>query len=86
LSVTAYPNPFTDKVTFSISSTVSGKASLDVYNILGQKVQNVYQGYLFAGKAQIVEYKAPSSIYKSTLIYILRVGNEQVNGKVIQIK
>ena len=34
LTVTAYPNPFTDKVKFSIVSPVSGKASLDVYNMM----------------------------------------------------
>ncbi|KAA9038532.1 hypothetical protein FW778_13310 [Ginsengibacter hankyongi] len=86
LSVSAYPNPFTDKVTFSITSPVSGKASLDIYDILGQKLHNVYQGYLFAGRGQVIEYAIPSSIYKSTLIYTLKVGDQQVNGKLIQIK
>ena len=85
LSVSAYPNPFTDKVTFSIVSPVSGKASLDIYNIMGQKLHNVYQGYLFAGRGQVIEYSVPA-IYKGSLIYTLRVGDQQVNGKIVQIK
>jgi hypothetical protein len=85
LSVTAYPNPFTDKVTFTIASPVSGKASLDIYNLMGQKLHTVYQGYLFAGRGQVIEYNVPSA-FKGALIYTLKVGNQQVNGKVIQIK
>ena len=85
LSVSAYPNPFTDKVTFSIVSPVSGKASLDIYNIMGQKLHTAYQGYLFAGRGQVIEYSVPT-IYKGSLIYTLRVGDKQVNGKIVQMK
>ena len=85
LSVTTYPNPFTDKIKFSIVSPISGKASLDIYNVMGQKLATIYQGYLFAGRGEVVDYNVPS-IYKSTLIYTLKVGDKQVNGKLIQIK
>jgi hypothetical protein len=85
LRVSAYPNPFTDKVKFSIESPVSGKASLVIYNIMGQKLHTVYQGYLFAGRGQVIDYNVPS-IYKGSLIYTLKVGDRQVTGKVIQIK
>ena len=84
LAVSAYPNPFTDKVKFNIVSPVSGKASLDVYNLMGQKVANVYNGYLQAGRGQMIEYKTTGA--KGTLIYSLKVGDKQVNGKVINLK
>jgi hypothetical protein len=85
LAVTAYPNPFTDKVRFSIQSPVSGNASLDIYNVMGQKLHNVYRGYLFAGRAQAIDYNVPS-VFKGSLIYTLKVGGKQVNGKVVRIK
>ena len=85
LTVAAYPNPFTDRVKFNIVSPVSGKASLDVYNIMGQKLKTVYQGYLFAGRGQVIEYNVPSAT-KGGLIYTLRIGDQQVNGKLIQLK
>lgn len=85
LSVSAYPNPFMDKVIFSIESPISGNASLDIYNLMGQKLHTIYQGYLFAGRGQVVEYNAPG-VYKGALIYTLRVGDKQVNGKLIQVK
>lgn len=83
LAVTAYPNPFTDRVKFFIISQVSGKASLDVYNMVGQKICIIYQGYLFAGKGQVVESRI-SAAYQGNLIYTLIVGDKQVHEKVMQ--
>ena len=85
LSVSGYPNPFGDWVKFNIVSPVSGNASLDVYSIMGQKLKTVYNGYLFAGRGQVIEYEVPSAT-KGGLIYTLRIGDRQVNGKLIQLK
>jgi hypothetical protein len=48
-TVKAYPNPFSDRIKFAINSPASGNGSLEVYNIMGQKVKTVYQGHLNAG-------------------------------------
>jgi hypothetical protein len=85
LTVTAYPNPFNNKVKFIIESPVAGTATLDVYNLVGQKLQTVYQGYLFAGAKQLIDYNVPSS-YKGALIYTLKIGNQEINGKLVQMK
>jgi hypothetical protein len=52
LSVSAYPNPFRDNVNFVIASPESGKAVLEVYNLFGQKLQTVYEGFIYAGRSQ----------------------------------
>jgi hypothetical protein len=85
LKVSAYPNPFTDKVRFVIESPVSGRGSLDVFNLLGQKVANVYQGQVFSGRSQIIEYNVPP-LHRTTLIYRFTVGDHQVSGKLINVK
>ena len=85
LTVAAYPNPFTDRLKFTVVSPVSGKATLDVYNVTGQKIRNVYNGYLFANTSQVVDFTVPSSV-KGMLIYTLRVGDKVINGKVVQMK
>ena len=85
LTIHAYPNPFTNKVKFSIVSPVSGKAVLELYNLLGQKISTVYEGYLFAGKSESIEYRTSNNNIGS-LIYILRVGNQVVNGKLVKVK
>jgi len=84
ISVSAYPNPYNDQVRFVIESSISGEGSLDVYNMLGQKLQTVYTGYIIAGKGQIVEYKVPVQ-NRENLVYILRVKDKQVTGKLIRI-
>lgn len=85
LSVTAYPNPFGKNVKFLIESPVAGNATLDVYNIVGQKLHTVYHGYLYAGAKRLIDYNVPSS-FKGALIYTLRIGNQEINGKLVQMK
>jgi hypothetical protein len=82
LSVSAVPNPYNDKVRFTFTSPESGEGSLEVFNMLGQKVSTVYKGYLQAGRPQQVEFKVPP-INRENLIYILRVGKQQATGKLI---
>ncbi|HKO82883.1 MAG TPA: hypothetical protein VJU78_20895, partial [Chitinophagaceae bacterium] len=85
ISVTAYPNPFRDKVSFVILSPVSGKGNLDVYNALGQKIASVFEGQVVSGIKQTVEYKVPG-LHKTTLIYVLKINDQQVTGKLFNIK
>ncbi len=80
--VAAAPNPFTTKVRFSFTSMISGHGTLDVYNSVGQKVATVYQGYLQAGREMIREYQAPTN-QKGTFVYVFRVGDQQITGKLI---
>jgi hypothetical protein len=81
--VTAYPNPFSNKVKFVVTSAISGKGSLEVYNMLGQKIKSVYQGQIIAGN-QIFELSLPSA-QRSNLIYVLRVGDKRVTGKLLHL-
>ena len=82
LNVSTYPNPYTDKVKFVIQSPVSGLASLEVFNMLGQKVQTVFTGQVKAGRGQSLEYNVPVA-NRGNLIYILRVGNQKATGRLI---
>ncbi|HMJ46853.1 MAG TPA: hypothetical protein VK498_05955, partial [Ferruginibacter sp.] len=83
--VSAHPNPFTDKVVFTIKSNVSGSASFELVSLLGEKVATLYQGHLEKGAVKTLIY-TPKDVSPKTLIYKLRVGNEQVTGKVIGSK
>ena len=85
MKVTPYPNPYTDQVRFVIESPISGKGTLEVYNLLGQKLQTVYQGYIFKGKNEVVQYNVPQ-LLRTHLVYILRVGKKEVTGKVLNIR
>jgi hypothetical protein len=82
-SVKAYPNPFSDRVKFLVTSSTSGRGSLEVYNMMGQKVKTVYQGFISKG-AQTFELSLPAQQI-SNLVYVLRVGDKKMSGKLLQI-
>jgi hypothetical protein len=83
--VTAAPNPFNDRIRFSLKSEVTGRGTLELYNMLGQKVKTVFQGQVNAGQVQTIEYAVPVS-QRSNLIYVFRVGAEQTSGKLVGLK
>ncbi|HEU4632363.1 MAG TPA: T9SS type A sorting domain-containing protein, partial [Flavisolibacter sp.] len=83
LKLTAYPNPFNDKINFVINSSLSGKGSLEVYNALGQKIKTVYQGTINKG-TQSFELRMPVR-QQANLVYVLRVGDKQLTGKILQL-
>jgi hypothetical protein len=82
-TVKAFPNPFSDHVKFVVTASEGGKGSLEVFNSLGQKVQTVFQGYIRSG-ANMFQVNLPS-MKSAQLIYVLRVGNKHVTGKLLQL-
>ena len=84
LAMKAYPNPFNDKVKFVVNSSTQGNGSLEIYDVLGQKVKTIYQGHINAGN-QIFEMSMPAK-QRSTFIYVLKVGDKQVTGKLLQLE
>jgi len=82
-TVTAYPNPYTDKINFTVNSKGAGYGSLEVYNMMGQRLKTVYQGYILAGRQNFV-LTLPTR-QRSNLVYILRMGNKQIAGKLLQL-
>ena len=85
LRVSAYPNPFTHVVRFTINSNISGQAQLEVVNMAGQRIAVVYNGHIEANRNRVVEYKISASV-QQTLIYVLRMGGKQVTGKLIKLE
>jgi hypothetical protein len=85
LNVEAFPNPFNDRIRFTIKSEYSGQGVLEVYNVLGAKIKTVYQGYVTAGRDQNVDFYVPGP-QRVNMIYKLRVGNHETSGKLINIK
>ncbi|MES2647217.1 MAG: hypothetical protein V4717_10100 [Bacteroidota bacterium] len=84
-SVSAAPNPFSDKIRFSIRVPQAGKGSLDLFNLQGQKLQSVFQGNMSKGEVRTIDYNVPYS-QRSNLVYIFRIGDQKVSGKLIGIK
>lgn len=81
--VNAYPNPFNDRVKFVINAPAAGNGSLDIYNVMGQKIKTVYQGHINTGNNSF-ELTIPKK-QQATLIYIFRVGDKKITGKLLQL-
>ena len=82
-TVKTYPNPFSDKVKFVVTSSTAGRGSLDVYDMMGRRVKTVYQGFISAG-AQSFELSLPTQQI-ANLVYVLRIGDKKLSGKILQI-
>jgi hypothetical protein len=82
--VLASPNPFNDKIRFTLEPTATGQGSLELYNMLGQKVKTVFQGRVEKGQIQNIEYSVPIT-KRADLIYIFILGNQKVTGKLIML-
>ena len=83
IDVQAFPNPFNDRVRFVVSIPESGTASLEVYNMMGQKVRTVYRGYMAAG-TRTFEISLPAQGI-ANLVYVFRLGDKQITGKLLQL-
>jgi hypothetical protein len=82
LQVAAYPNPYNSSISFEFISPSTGKASLEVYDLVGRKLAVIFQGNVDAGKQRTINYKVPSAQHVP-MIYKLRVGNKTTFGKLL---
>ena len=55
-----YPNPFNPQTQFALHIPVSQRVTINVYNSIGQRVKNLYEGELDSGKFHQFEFQANS--------------------------
>ena len=81
--VKAYPNPFTDHVTFDLQLKTDSKVRLEIYNINGTRLATIFDDMVVAYDRYQFEY-TPENISSGTLIYRLII-DEQIafTGKLI---
>lgn len=67
---TNYPNPFNPATTIAYDLPKGAEVTLEIYNILGQKVETLFEGYLEAGRYTVSwdASKYSSGIYLSRLV------------------
>lgn len=81
ITVTAFPNPFSDNISFEIDAKQTGKALLEVYSVTGQKLKTVYNGNINAGRQRFT-MTVPAH-QRSVLFYVFRMGDQRVTGKLL---
>jgi len=84
VSVKTFPNPYRDRVKFVIEVAEAGYGTLEVFNIQGQKVKTLFQGYMQAG-TNFFELSV-SNRRSAQLVYVFTKDGEKTSGKLIQMK
>jgi hypothetical protein len=79
-----YPNPFNPSTVISYSLAKAGNVTLKVYNMLGQEVVTLVNGYQ-AAKSYDVNFNA-SSLSSGIYLYELRAGSNVVTRKMVLMK
>jgi hypothetical protein len=79
-----YPNPFNAKTTIKYSLQEPSDVVLEIYDILGRKVEDIVEGEKSAGEHQIVwnAEDKPSSVY----YYRIKVGEYAETRKMVLLK
>ena len=79
ITVSAFPNPFSENINFEIETKQSGQGILDVYSMSGQKVKTVFNGYINPGR-QRFSMTVPAG-QRSMLFYVFRLGDQKVRRR-----
>ena len=79
-----YPNPFNLSTSFTISLNSAGRVDLTLYDILGRRTMDIYQGYIPAG---VTSFDCPAEDLASG-VYFLRAhsGDASAMRKIVIIK
>jgi hypothetical protein len=79
-----YPNPFNSSTNITYYMPHSGNVSIHLFNLLGQKVTTIVEGWNQAGFNRITFND--SKLSSGTYFYILTTGEDNASGKMILLK
>lgn len=95
-NVRNYPNPFvlngsskSKGITISFSSPQSSEAKIEIFNVKGQKINNLYDSKISKGNNKVIwNGKDNENNFVSSGIYFYKITSPQINhlGKILIIK
>jgi hypothetical protein len=79
-----YPNPFNSSTTIKLNLPGAGHIRVDIFNMLGQKIETLYDGNMSAGEKEIVWNgdKSASGVY----FYRVTSGDRTATRKMLMLK
>lgn len=83
--IAAYPNPFNSKVTIEFIPKTSMTVKLEIYNLSGEKISELYSGQAEADKAYKFDFKG-DNIAQGIYFYKLSANGKTYTKKLIFIK
>ncbi|HAB53122.1 MAG TPA: peptidase S8, partial [Ignavibacteriales bacterium] len=79
-----YPNPFNPSTTLRFTLPDAGNVTLSIYNLLGEKVEEVLNQELASGSYE-VNFDA-SKLSSGVYLYTIKAGNYTASKKMILMK
>lgn len=79
-----YPNPFNSITTISFTLTRPDYIKLELFDVLGRKIQTIFEGFIKEGK-YVIDFKA-DNLVSGIYIYSLSAGNKTQTRKMIVLK
>ncbi|HKR06247.1 MAG TPA: T9SS type A sorting domain-containing protein [Bacteroidia bacterium] len=85
LQISAYPNPFDSKVSIEFTPKTSSNVKLEIFNLNGEKISELYNGYSEAAKVYKFDFKGDDQAQGIYFYKLTSNGNTYMN-KLILIK
>ncbi|MCK4695967.1 MAG: T9SS type A sorting domain-containing protein, partial [Candidatus Cloacimonetes bacterium] len=89
ISISNYPNPFNPETTINLYLPFAGQAELKIYNVKGELVNALLDGYLEAGSTTIIWDGSDSNgklVSSGLYMYTLETKKQTVSKKMILLK
>jgi transforming growth factor-beta-induced protein len=83
-SVSVYPNPASELINIRFELTEESEISLEMYDMLGQQVRIVNQGYAYEG-SHTLQFPV-NDLESGMYLLIINTGNSQIANKVRVVK
>jgi hypothetical protein len=80
--ISAFPNPFVDRVKFVLKADMDAHVTLDVFNLIGQKLAVLHSASMRQGETKVIEY-SPMQRLSGGLLYRVTRNGETFTGKLI---
>jgi len=81
----AYPNPFTDRLNIEFALPEDSRVRLEIFNLAGQRVAELFEGDVKAGELQKYEF-TPDKLSDGIIIYRLQTDLGVFFGKAVLTK
>ena len=62
---------------------MSGRGTLEIFNLVGQKIKTVYDGNFEQSKSRRFDFAVPAAVQRKNLIYVFRIGTQKTSGLLI---
>lgn len=85
IQMSAYPNPFSDKLNIEFTLAKDSGVQLEIFNLAGQRIAELFEGDVKAGELQKHEF-APDKQADGMFIYHLQTASGSYYGKAVMVR